>query len=78
MPNGRICTILRDRGFGFITPNSTTEESFMERPKDLFFHMSALGDLGWDDTLLELEVIYDVGTSPQGKLRAENVKAARP
>jgi CspA family cold shock protein len=55
-----------DRGFGFI---ETTDN------KDLFFHMSNLEGVQWDDISEGLKVTYEVGDGPKGP-RAEKVRLA--
>ena len=55
---------LTDKGFGFIT---TGGES------DLFFHMSALEDVRYDELYEWQEVSFNEGQGPKGA-RAENVR----
>ena len=55
MPQGTIKKIVRDRGFGFITPS--------ERGSDIFFHISSVDD-GQFDTLDEgQKVEYQVDSN---------------
>ncbi|HWO11052.1 MAG TPA: cold shock domain-containing protein [Polyangiaceae bacterium] len=53
-----------DRGFGFIT---TSEE------RDLFFHMSAVSGVTFEELREGQRVSYTEGVGPKGP-RAENVK----
>ena len=55
---------LTDRGFGFIDTGSG---------KDLFFHMSAVEDVSFDQLSEGQRVSYTTGEGPKGP-RAENVK----
>jgi CspA family cold shock protein len=63
MPEGRIKK-LTDKGFGFIE----TGES-----KDLFFHMSNLEGVRYEDLREGQRVSYNPGHGPKGP-RAENVR----
>ena len=65
MAEGKIKRIT-DRGFGFIE---------MANGKDLFFHMSALQDVQFDDLSEGQSVEFDIGSGPKGE-RAENVRVA--
>jgi CspA family cold shock protein len=65
MANGTIKK-LTDKGFGFITEGGGD---------DLFFHMSALQDVDFDDLHEGQKVEFDVGSGPKGP-RAENVRVA--
>lgn len=56
---------LTDKGFGFITQNGSD--------KDLFFHMSALDGVDFDDLQEGQSVEFEVGSGPKGP-RAENVR----
>ena len=62
MPQGKIKK-LTDKGFGFIQT---------ENNKDLFFHMSALEGIHFDDLQEGDTVTYNEGNGPKGP-RAENV-----
>ena len=53
-----------DKGFGFIETGTG---------KDLFFHMSALEGVRFEDLKPGQRVSFDVGDGPKGP-RAENVK----
>ena len=55
---------LTDKGFGFIETGDD---------KDMFFHMSALDGIGFDDLHEGQRVSFDVGSGPKGP-RAENVR----
>lgn len=55
---------LTDKGFGFISNNSGT---------DLFFHMSAVVDVRFEELQEGQKVSYDEGRGPKGP-RAENVR----
>jgi len=56
---------LTDKGFGFITQSGSD--------KDLFFHMSALDGVDFDDLQEGQNVEFEVGSGPKGP-RAENVR----
>jgi CspA family cold shock protein len=55
---------LTDKGFGFIDTGTG---------KDMFFHMSNLVDVGYDELQEGQRVSFDEGHGPKGP-RAENVK----
>jgi CspA family cold shock protein len=55
---------LTDKGFGFISNESG---------KDLFFHMSALNGVGYNDLREGQKVEFDESNGPKGP-RAENVR----
>lgn len=55
---------LTDKGFGFI---STGDD------KDMFFHMSSLDGIRYDDLHEGQRVSFDIGEGPKGP-RAENVR----
>jgi CspA family cold shock protein len=57
---------LTDKGFGFITPASGP---------DIFFHMSNLDAVRFEDLREGQAVTYTLGQGPKGP-RAENVKLA--
>ena len=57
---------LTDKGFGFIDTGTG---------KDMFFHMSNLEGVEWDDLREGLKVIFEVGEGPKGP-RAERVRPA--
>jgi len=63
MPEGTIKR-LTDKGFGFISNDSG---------KDMFFHMSALQGLRFDELREGQKVSYAEGHGPKGP-RAENVR----
>lgn len=63
MPEGRIKK-LTDKGFGFIETGSD---------KDLFFHMSNLEGVRFEDLREGQRVSYNPGHGPKGP-RAENVR----
>jgi CspA family cold shock protein len=55
---------LTDKGFGFIADGSGN---------DLFFHMSSVEGVRFEDLREGQQVSYNVGTGPKGP-RAENVR----
>ena len=55
-----------DRGFGFIDTGDN---------KDMFFHMSNLEGIDWDDLQEGQKVTFEIGQSPKGP-RAEQVRPA--
>ena len=57
---------LTDKGFGFID---------VGREKDLFFHMSSLDGVSYDELQEGQRVSFDEGSGPKGPC-AENVKLA--
>ena len=63
MPEGTIKR-LTDRGFGFINTGGD---------KDIFFHMSALVDVSFEDLREGQRVSFDEDHGPKGP-NAENVK----
>jgi CspA family cold shock protein len=65
MAQGKIKR-LTDRGFGFLDVGGG---------EDLFFHMSSLQGLVWEELREGQAVAYDVGQGPKGR-RAENVRPA--
>jgi cold shock protein len=62
MPQGRIKK-LTDKGFGFISTDSG----------DLFFHMSSLQGVRYEDLQEGQSVEYEAGNGPKGP-RAESVR----
>jgi CspA family cold shock protein len=61
---------LRDRGFGFITPDGETQ--------DLFFHMNSVEGTHFDQLREGQRVEFVAGTDPRnpGRSRAEHVRVA--
>ena len=57
---------LTDKGFGFIEDGSG---------KDMFFHISALEGVRFEELQEGQQVTFDVGEGPKGP-RAENVQVA--
>jgi len=57
---------LTDRGFGFIETGDN---------KDMFFHMSNVEGVQWDDLSEGQKVTFEVGDGPKGP-RAEQVRPA--
>lgn len=55
---------LTDKGFGFISTDSGD---------DVFFHVSALQDVHFDDLQEGQSVTFEMGSGPKGP-RAENVR----
>lgn len=54
-----------EKGFGFIETDG----------RDLFFHMSALQEVTFEDLREGQSVEFDIGSGPKGE-RAENVRVA--
>ena len=65
MPVGTIKKLVADRGFGFIKTDRG----------ELFFHMSALEDIQFEELQEGQSVEYTEGRGPKGP-RAENIKLA--
>jgi CspA family cold shock protein len=65
MAQGKIKR-LTDRGFGFIDPGEGD---------DLFFHMSSLQGVSFEELREGQAVTFDIGQGPKGP-RAENVRPA--
>ena len=63
MPEGTIKR-LTDKGFGFIASESGT---------DVFFHMSSVAGVRFEDLREGQKVAFDEGRGPKGP-RAENVR----
>ena len=67
---GTIKKICEQKGFGFLRPDKDTG--------DLFFHISQLVGLEFDEALIERDVLFDeVLDSRSGKMRPVNVRSAR-
>lgn len=65
---GKVKTIIRDKGFGFIREENTGQE--------WFFHRSGMADRMEFDRLNETDpVTFEPGTSPKGP-RASDVRPA--
>jgi CspA family cold shock protein len=64
MAEGTIKKILADKGFGFIETSPG---------KDIFFHMSSVEGVRFEDLRQGQRVSFSEGTGPKGP-RAENVK----
>ncbi|HLF09345.1 MAG TPA: cold shock domain-containing protein [Dehalococcoidia bacterium] len=71
MAVGQIKTLVRDRGFGFIQKEGSSE--------DIFFHTSAVAQGAFDDLKEGQTVEFDEGQDPRGskRMRAENVRVTR-
>jgi len=67
MAEGKIASLVRDKGFGFIAREG--EE------KDLFFHRNSLQDVDFESLKEDDELTFDVEESPKG-LNAVNVVRA--
>lgn len=63
MAEGTIKKLVTDRGFGFIHTGG----------KDLFFHMTAVQGVGFEDLEEGQPVEYEEGEGPKGP-RAESVR----
>jgi CspA family cold shock protein len=58
---------LRDRGFGFIAPDSN------ERGEELFFHHSAVADRGFEMLQIGQRVSFDVAPDPRDPSRSRAI-----
>jgi CspA family cold shock protein len=65
MPQGTIKKLVADKGFGFIEGDGGK--------RDMFFHVSSLVDVEFDNLQIGQMVEYEIGTGPKGP-RAENVR----
>lgn len=66
MYDGTVCSVRADRGFGFISSPGQP---------DVFFHMSDLDGLAFDETLQQRRVQFDIIGTGKGP-RAANVRPA--
>jgi len=67
MTRGTIKRLIRDRGFGFITPEGART--------DLFFHSTAVEGVSFDQLSEGQQVEFDVTTDPRRQQeRAEHVR----
>lgn len=68
MAQGTIKRINSDRGFGFIAPDGANQ--------DVFFHMSSVEGLSFDQLREQQRVEFEVGSDPRnpGRSRAEHVR----
>lgn len=66
MAKGTITRLMRDRGYGFIS----TEDG-----KDIFFHRTALRDLGFDSLREGQSLEFEIEEGPKGP-RAVNIKSS--
>ena len=66
MAQGTIKRLMTNKGFGFIETGDG---------KDLFFHMTSLQDVRFEDLHEGQTVEFEIGDSPKGP-RAENVRPA--
>jgi len=67
MPNGTICRLVRDRGFGFIKSDDG---------QDVFFHRSELHGVIFDSLKEGQSVEFDKKLGPKGS-KAVNIKLAK-
>jgi len=63
MPQGVIKKLVTDKGFGFIEGD----------PKDMFFHVSSVEEVTFEDLTEGQTVQYEIGEGPKGP-RAEHVR----
>lgn len=63
MPQGVIKKLVTDKGFGFIEGDN----------KDMFFHVSSVEEVTFEDLSEGQTVEYEVGQGPKGP-RAEHVR----
>ena len=68
MATGRIKTLMKDRGFGFIQVDGANEE--------VFFHSSSLSNGGFDDLREGQRVGFEIEPDPRNprRSRAGNVR----
>lgn len=66
--NGTIKTILKEKGFGFISREGET--------KDLFFHFKELQGVSPDELKVGDEVTFEIDTSGEKGPAAKNVARA--
>jgi len=68
MATGKIKTLMKDRGFGFIQVDGGTE--------DVFFHSSSLAAGAYDDLQTGQTVEFDVEPDPRNprRTRASNMR----
>lgn len=64
--NGYVKTVVIERGFGFLA---------VPGGEDVFFHMSQLAGLEWDERLTQRRVEFELQTQTDGRQRAINVRA---
>ena len=70
MATGKIKSLVKDRGFGFIQPESGTE--------DVFFHSTSVVGAVFDDLSVGQTLSFDVEPDPRNprRSRAGNVRVA--
>ena len=68
MATGTNCRLDIDRGFGFISPDGGGK-------RNVFFHVSGLVGLPFDETLTAKEVAFDLEQTDRGP-KAVNVRSA--
>ncbi len=66
MPTGTVKFFNTARGFGFIAPEDGS--------KDVFVHISAVEEAGLSILTEGQKVEYEVGSKPDGKTAARNLK----
>ena len=68
MATGKIKTLVRDRGFGFIQPDGSSE--------DVFFHSTSVASGGFDSLSEGQQVEFDKEADPRNpsRSRAGNVR----
>lgn len=71
MSTGTITRMVKDKGFGFISPDDKSE---VEAGKDLFFHTTAVVEGNFDSMNEGQKVSYEKGMGPKGP-QATDVKA---
>ena len=71
MATGTIKTIRAEKGFGFIKKDGAPIDG-----NDLFFHMSAVEEVGFDDLREGQSVSFEEGADPRdpSRRRATNVR----
>ncbi len=70
MANGRIKSLVRDRGFGFIQESGASE--------DVFFHSTSLAGGSFDELSEGQNVEFDIEPDPRNpnRRRAANVRVS--